>query len=70
MSHQRTDPILLTAICKFALNLFKCQELKTDSDYMAPILDKISNMSYLIPYLGGGMYNELLLMTNRYHYSK
>ena len=37
---------------------------------MAPILDKISNMSYLIPYLGGGMYNELLLMTNRYHYSK
>ena len=37
---------------------------------MGPILDKISNMSYLIPYLGGSMYNELLQMTNRYHYSK
>jgi len=30
LSHHKTDPILLTAVCKFALNLFKQNELKDD----------------------------------------
>ena len=51
---------MLTAVCKFALNLFKCVELKDNPDYMAPILEKTTSLSYIMPYLGRSMYKELL----------
>jgi len=67
LSHNKTDPILLTAVCNFTLNLFKQTELKDDMQYMAPFLDKICNLTFVMPYLGGNMYFELLKMTSRYH---
>lgn len=67
MRHPKTDPILLTAICTFALDLFECDELRWDATVMEPFYEKMSNMKYMIPYLGFDMYNELLMMTRRYH---
>ena len=32
MSHDRTDPILLTAICTFAYDVFECEEIMADED--------------------------------------
>lgn len=34
MSHRKTDPILLTAICTFCLNLFEVDEIRYDQDRM------------------------------------
>lgn len=67
MRHPQTDPILLTAICTFALDLFRCEELRTSALEMAPYYEKMSNMKYMIPYLGFEMYPKLLQMTRRYH---
>lgn len=67
MRHPQTDPILLTAICTFALDLFQCEELRFHALVMEPFYEKMSNMKYMIPYLGFEMYPKLLQMTRRYH---
>ena len=43
-SHELTDPVLLTAICTFALDLFECKDIVTDEDEMAPFYDELKNM--------------------------
>ena len=67
MSHEITDPILLTAICTFALDLFECEEIKNNEEFMAPFHAKISDMKHLIPYLGFDKYQGLLEMSRKYH---
>ena len=60
MSHPKTDPILLTAVCKFALDLFECDELRYNKEFMKPYFRKMLNMKYMVPYLGGERYPDLL----------
>jgi len=67
MSHSKTDPILLTAVCKFALDLFECDELRYNKQFMQPYFSKMLNMKYLVPYMGGERYPDLLQMSQRYH---
>jgi hypothetical protein len=67
MSHPMTDPILLTAICSFALDLFECEELRYDQKMMEPFHKNLSDMKYLIPYLGFGNYLSMMERSKRYH---
>ena len=67
MGHEKTDPILLTAVCTFAFDLFECPQIRYQSDMMAPYHEAINNMYYMTPYLGFHMYPRLLEMTRRYH---
>ena len=67
MSHDYTDPILLTAVCTFALDLFECDELRTNQDVMQPYYDEMQSMMHLIPYMGFEKYPQLLQMTRKYH---
>jgi hypothetical protein len=67
MSHPITDPILLTAICTFALDLFECDELRFDQQMMEPFHKNLSDMKYLIPYLGFGNYLSMMESSKRYH---
>ena len=66
MNHERTDPILLTAICTFALDLFECDDLRQNGDFMKPWSDRMNNLKEMIPYLGGEKYQDLLVMTRQY----
>lgn len=70
MSHKKTDPILLTAICTFALDLFETEELRVNQDIMEPFYNCISDLNYMIPYLGFDSYFDLLQMTRGYHNAK
>jgi hypothetical protein len=36
MSHEKTDPIFLTAVCTFALDLFETPEVANDAEFMEP----------------------------------
>jgi len=36
MGHEKTDPILLTAVCTFALDLFECPQLRYNAEFMGP----------------------------------
>lgn len=67
MGHKKTDPILLKAICTFALDLFESDELRYDAERMEPFHKQMADMKMLIPYLGMGRYPDLLVMTGRYH---
>ena len=67
MSHSKTDPILLTAVCKFALDLFECDELRYNQQFMQKYFSKMALMKYLVPYMGGERYPDLLQMSDRYH---
>ena len=67
MGHEKTDPILLTAVCTFCYDLFECEDIRFDAERMAPFHEVIKNMEYMTPYLGFHMYPRLLEMTRRYH---
>jgi hypothetical protein len=67
MSHDRTDPILLTAICTFAYDVFECEEIMADEDRMSRYQRAIQNLNCMIPYLGFGSYRYLLSETKKYH---
>jgi hypothetical protein len=45
MGHESTDPILLCGICTFALDLFECEDLKYNEEFMAPFAEKISSLN-------------------------
>lgn len=62
-----TDPLVLTAICTFCIDLFESDEIKGTSEAMAPYAFELENMSELISYLGGEKYQNLLNMTRRYY---
>lgn len=44
MSHEKTDPLLLTAICRFALNLFSTNEVRLKQDLMEQFYQGTSSM--------------------------
>ena len=67
MGHPKTDPILLTAICTFAYDVFECEEIMDDEERMSPYQQAIQNLNFMIPYLGFERYPDLLQMTKRYH---
>lgn len=69
MSHRKTDPILLTAICKFCLNLFNVKEIRYDQDRMIKFQKQIKNLVEIMPYLGMAKYPDLLAMSKRYHFA-
>lgn len=62
-----TDPLVLTAICTFTIDLFESPEIKLKSEAMEPYAKELENMEHLLPYLGGDKYQELLQMTRRYY---
>jgi hypothetical protein len=61
--HELTDPILLTAICTFALDLFECEDILNDEENMEPFYHDLKNMQELIPYLGFDKYWDLKEMS-------
>ena len=73
IGHNRADPILLTAVCTFALDVFETDEIVKDSDFMKPFFEVIMNLIELMPYLGVSnekmpinKYSLLLQMTRAY----
>jgi hypothetical protein len=66
MSHELTDPVLLTAITTFSLDLFECKDIINNEDYMTPFYNEIKNMEELIPYLGFDKYWDLKEMSKKY----
>ena len=66
-NHDSTDPILLTAICRMALDLFETEELINNENIMEPFQKAIGNMRQLVPYLGFDKYPELMLLTKKYN---
>ena len=48
MSHPKTDPILLTAVCTFAYDVFECEEIMADEERMMPFYKVISNLKFMI----------------------
>ena len=67
LKHYKTDPVLLTALCKFAKAFFSCEEIKNNSALMFAKVDKISSLTQLVPYLGLKKYEDLLKMARRYN---
>lgn len=67
MGHEKTDPILLTAVVTFCYDLFECEDIRFDEEKMKPFHEVIKNMEFMMPYLGFHMYPRLLEMTRRYH---
>mmetsp|Transcript_7293 Transcript_7293/g.5585 ORF Transcript_7293/g.5585 Transcript_7293/m.5585 type:complete len:232 (+) Transcript_7293:161-856(+) len=65
-SHHLTDPILLTAIVKFARQLFSRDEMRTNQHLLDPKLKKMQNLVELVPYLGLKKYEDVLKMSRRY----
>jgi hypothetical protein len=61
-AHEKTDPILLTAICQFAFDVFEQDSVKDDEEMMGPFFEQLEDMRGLIPYLGGDKYPDLLKM--------
>lgn len=66
-SHYKTDPVLLTSICKFAKQLFTREEIKSNQVVIEPKLKKMQNLVQLLPYLGLKKYEDLLKMSRRYY---
>ena len=62
-----TDPLVLTAICTFTIDLFESPEIKNSTKEMEPYANELENMEHLVPYLGGDKYQALLQMTRRYY---
>jgi len=45
LKHYKTDPVLLTALCKFAKSYFSCEEIKNNSKLMFAKVDKMSSLT-------------------------
>ena len=70
MSHEKTDPILLTSICRFALQLFKTDEVRLDEKFMEPFYRGTASLRQMIPYLGFDRYFDLIASARKYHAAK
>ena len=44
MSHERTDPVLLTAICRFTLDVFETDEVRLSESFMEPFYNDTVSM--------------------------
>jgi hypothetical protein len=67
MGHTETDPILLTAVCTFALDVFEAPEVENDAKIMKPFYEGTKSMVELMPYLGGSKYPLLVEKCAKYH---
>ena len=67
---ENADPILLKTACELALNVFKCFTDKDNDDKMMPFYEKINNFKYLIIYIGGSSFSNLLIKVKQYLDSK
>lgn len=66
----KTDPILLTAVCRLTLKVCEQEEVCNDNIKIRQIIKRIASCNQLIPYLGLSKYEELLKMTARYNKRK
>ena len=62
------DPIILTAACTFAKDLFETDELMDESklEKFNYFYDALGELRSLIPYLGGEKYRPLLKLSRKY----
>ena len=49
------------------MDLFECEDLKNNEEFMRPWSDKMNKLLEMIPYLGGSKYQDLLVMTRNYY---
>ena len=70
MRNQKTDPIVLTAVCKFAKDVLECKEVLKSKETFQPYYDMMSEMRYIIPFLGKELYFPLVKSTRRYHMTR
>ncbi len=52
----KVDPILLEAVCTFALDLFESDNIINDEEYSRPFFEALDNFKTLLPFLGGDKY--------------
>lgn len=67
MGHAETDPILLTAVCTFALDVFETDEVKDDAIFCDRFYQGTKSMVELMPYLGFYKYPGLMERCAKYH---
>jgi len=53
---EKVDPILLEAVCTFALDLFETDNIMNDEEYSRPFFESLDNFKTLLPFLGGDKY--------------
>ena len=63
LTHNNTDPILLTSLCYLAQNLLNCDSIKSNPVKLADKINKLQSCESLLGYLGLGKYKELLKNT-------
>ena len=66
----KTDPILLTAVCRLTLKVCEQEEVCNDNQKIRQIIKRVACCNQLIPYLGLSKYEELLKMAARYNKHK
>ena len=66
-SFNKFDPIMLTAVCSFTLDVFKCEEIRDRREKMRPFADRLDNLKKLIPLLGMEKFQELLTISRKYY---
>ena len=67
LTHNNTDPILLTSICYLAEKILNCESIKSDPDKLADKINRMQSCENLLPYLGMGKYRDLLQNTSKYN---
>jgi len=65
-AHHMTDPVLLSAICRFAKRLFKVDREKMPQGLMESCLKQMHNCVELVPYLGLKKYEEVIKLAEGY----
>jgi hypothetical protein len=66
----KTDPILLTAICKLTLKVAEQDEVCNSKELIDKVIKNIASCQHLLPYLGMSKYEELLKMVSMYNPSR
>jgi hypothetical protein len=61
MNQEKTDPLLLTAVCQFSLDLFETTAVSEDGESI--FYTKIGNLLEVLPVLGGSKYMSMLEST-------
>mgnify|MGYP001050830329 CR=1 FL=1 len=67
LTHNKTDPILLTSICYLAEKILNCESVKTDPEQLADKINRMQSCENLLPYLGMSKYRDLLQDTQKYN---
>ena len=67
LTHNMTDPILLTAITYLAEKVLNIAEVNQNPEILADKVNRMQSCEGLLPYLGGEKYKELLKNTAKYN---